>query len=160
MRRSLAALAAGTLASGALLTASTATAAAAHHKGHPASEHVTAAVDDVRIAYRDTAHRAADRTIVLHGKRADRLIAIFNRLKRESPDAVHCFAMGTASTTVTFKGPHHTWSATQMICTNLTVTRDGDRKPTLIPTKAWTDALTRYLGHPPTGSGSVSPSGG
>jgi hypothetical protein len=160
MRRSLAVLVAGALAGGAAVGTTAAVATPQRLSAHPASEHVPAAVNDVRISYRDSTDETQNRTVVLHGKRADQLIDIFNGLRRESRNTMHCLAMGTASTTVTFKGPHHKWAATQMICTGLTVTRDGAGRPTLVPTKEWTAVLTRYLGHTPTGSGDVTPNAG
>lgn len=157
MRRSLAIVTAAALASGALAGGSAALAATSRQSAHPASEHIPATVDYVRIAYRDSANEAQNRTIVLRGNRADRLIGVFNGLDREPRNSVHCLAMGTASTTVTFKGPRHKWAATQMICTNLTVTRDGESKPTLVPTAEWNKLLRHYLGHSPTDSGNSTP---
>ena len=159
MRRSLAIVMVGALAGGALCGASVATAGPMRLRAHPASEHVPAAVNYVRIAYRDSANHEQNRTVVLHGQRADRLIGVFNGLEREPRNAVHCLAMGTAGTTVTFRGPHHRWAATQMICTNLTVTRDGAGKPTLAPTAEWDKLLRHYLGHSPTGEGDQTPGG-
>jgi len=149
-------IAAAVLAGGPAALAATAASGAANHSGarahRPAAEHIPAAVGYVRIAYRDTQDASAKRTVVLTGNRAHRLIDLFNALKRERRDAVHCLAMGSAHTTVTFKGSQHRWAATQAICTGLSVTRDGDAEPTLVPTDDWNQALTHYLGHSPVGS--------
>lgn len=144
MRRSL------TVAMGVVVLAGSGVAYAATR---PAAEHVPAAVDHVRIAYRDSADASNNKTVDLRGKRADQLIDLFNALKAEPKDAVHCLALGTAQTRVIFKGTNHKWVGTQSICTNLLVARDGDSQPTLIPTRAWNNAVTHYLGHSPTGTG-------
>ena len=157
MRRSITALVSAALVAGGVGAAVAAPAQTAARGARPAAEHVPAAVDFVRIAYRDTQDASQNRTINLHGQRADEMIDLFNALKREPKDTAHCLAFGTASTRVVFRGTNHKWVATEAICTNLTVTRDGKSLPTLIESKAWNDALTHYLGHSPTGSGDNSP---
>jgi hypothetical protein len=144
---------------GVLVLAGSAVAAAAPaHSGvpagRPAAERVPVSVDHVRIAYRDSADLSSNRTIHLRGKRADHIIKLFNALQAEPKNAAHCLAMGTAHTEVTFKNTAHKWVASEAICTNLTVTRDGKPLRTLIETGAWDKALTHYLGHSPTGTGS------
>ena len=147
MRRSV------TAAVGVVVLAGSTVAFAATRATRPTAEHVPASVDHVRIAYRDSADASQNKTIDLHGNRADHIVNLFNALKREPPGTAHCLAIGTAQTRVIFNNSDHKWVASEAICTDVTVARDGKPLPTLIETKAWNDALTHYLGHSPTGTG-------
>ncbi|HWC35230.1 MAG TPA: hypothetical protein VG650_10420 [Mycobacteriales bacterium] len=159
MRRWLAALAGGVTLAGGLVAATTATAAPLRAEAsRPAAEHVPTSVDYVRIAFRDTSDSSNNRTVVLHGTRAHHLVKLFDALKREPRGTVHCDAMTTSHTSVTFRGTSHTWVATEALCTNVTVERDGEALPTLLESNKWNDALTRYIGHSPTAAGSSTPS--
>lgn len=152
MRRSVtAAIGVAVLAGSAV--ALTAPALAAARSARPAAETVPLSVDHVRILYRDSANPDKNETVRLHGKRADHMIELFDALAREPKDAAHCLAMGTASTSVVFKGSAHKWVTSQAICTGVGVSRDGKSMPTLVPNDAWDKALTRHLGHSPIGTG-------
>jgi hypothetical protein len=80
------------------------------------------------------------------GTAATRLITLFDELKLEPKDTVHCDIAGGPMTVVTFRGLHHTWKATQGACTNVQVTRDGKPLPTLLPNQAWATAVRKQLG--------------
>lgn len=125
---------------------------AASGASRPAAEHVPAAVDQVRIAYRDSANPSENKTVDLNGRKADHIIDLFNSLKPEAPGTAHCLVASTADTRVIFRGAHHKWVATEAVCTDLEVSRDGKALPTLVVTHAWDAALTHYLGHSPTGT--------
>ncbi|HVT22297.1 MAG TPA: hypothetical protein VHE57_13025 [Mycobacteriales bacterium] len=154
MRRTTAACIGAAVAAGSIAwTAVTATAHPTVRATHPAAEHVPATVHHVRIAYRDSADAESNRTIDLHGRHARHMVRLFNALDREPRNAVHCLARGSARTNVVFKNSDHKWVATEAICTNLTVTRDGKQLPTLLESEKWDAALTGYLGHSPTGTG-------
>ncbi|HVT66085.1 MAG TPA: hypothetical protein VHD81_13105 [Mycobacteriales bacterium] len=151
MRRSVTATMGAVVLAGAAATVAVPAHATAR-VARPSAEHVPAAVDHVRIAYRDSANPSQNKTVNLHGRRADHIIDLFDALKREPPDTAHCLIASTAETRVIFKGTHHRWVATEAICTDLEVARDGRSLPTLVVTKAWDAALTHYLGHSPTGT--------
>jgi hypothetical protein len=80
------------------------------------------------------------------GKKAAQLVTLFDALKREPKDTIHCDIAGGPETTVTFHGPHHTWIAREAACTNIEVTRDGKALPTLLPSTAWSKAVNADLG--------------
>jgi hypothetical protein len=80
------------------------------------------------------------------GAKAQRLVDLFNQLKREPRNYVHCDAVGGPTTVVTFHGVRHVWVAKQSTCTNIVVTRDGRSLPTLLPSKAWTRTVNADLG--------------
>ncbi|HVY08757.1 MAG TPA: hypothetical protein VHB18_01235 [Mycobacteriales bacterium] len=120
----------------------------------PAAERVPSSVTHVRILYRDTADPGRNQTLY---KQGHRLVVLFNALKREPKNYVHCDAVSTARTEVVFRGHGHKWVATEALCTDVQVTRDGKPLPTLIPSRAWDKALTRRLGHSPTGTGGSTP---
>lgn len=153
MRRSASLLTVGAVIGSALLGATGAAAHSAARSARPAAEHVPASVHHVRIAYRDTQDANQNRTVDLHGRHAHHLVRLFNELEREPKNTVHCLVASTASTRVIFRNSDHRWIASEAICTNLTVTRDGKQLPTLIESDAWNNALTHYLGHSPTGTG-------
>lgn len=151
MRRSVTALIAAIVAAG----SAAAIAAPTHSSGtRPAAERVPSSVNHVRILYRDSADPSQNQTLY---KRGLRIVDLFNGLKREPRNYVHCDAVSTARTEVIFRGRGHKWVATEALCTNVRVTRDGKRLPTLIPSREWDKALTRRLGHSPTGSGGSTP---
>ncbi len=115
----------------------------------PGAEHIPATVDRARIDYTDMQDASQNQHIRLHGKRAQHLVALFDDLKREPRRTAQCEIASSSKTTVTFRGPHHTWVATEAVCSNIGVTRDGEGERTLLPSKAWNAALARYLGHSP-----------
>lgn len=150
----------GAVVAGTVIAGSAAVAAPRHdsaREARPAAENVPTSVNDVRIAFRDTSDASQNKTVVLHGPRGQHLIALFDALKPEPPGTVHCDAMSTSSTYVTFRGAVHTWVAHEAICTDLTVTRDGKSLPTLVESNKWNAALTHYIGHSPTAPGTAAP---
>ncbi|HVV76598.1 MAG TPA: hypothetical protein VHC43_11230 [Mycobacteriales bacterium] len=129
------------------------------HAARPTAENVPTSVAHVRIAFRDLSDTSQNRTVVLHGRHARHLVALFDALKREPSGTVHCDAMSSSHTAVTFRGTTHKWVATEAICTNVPVTRDGKQEPTLLPSSAWDGALTHYIGHSPTAPGNPATPG-
>ena len=109
----------------------------------PASEHVPASVHKVEVLFQGTGQATARWK---RGAKAAQLVELFNKLKREPRDTVHCDVAGGPQTTVTFKGAKHTWVATQSACTNVVVTRDGKGQPTLLPSKKWEAAISHDIG--------------
>jgi hypothetical protein len=81
----------------------------------------------------------------VRGTAARHLITLFDALKLEPKDTVHCDIAGGPMTIVSFRGLHHTWKATQGACTNVQVTRDGKPLPTLLPSQAWANAVQKQL---------------
>jgi hypothetical protein len=116
----------------------------------PAAEHVPSTIGYVRISYTAAGRPDATRRIVLHHRKAHHLAKLFNHLEPEPPGTAHCDVATAWHTTVTFRGPHHTWTAVEVLCRNIEVNRDGRQLPTLLPSKKWEAALTHYLGHSPT----------
>lgn len=114
----------------------------------PAAEHVPSAIQNARIADTSTygSPGSPDKVVALHGAKAQELVRLFDALKLEPADTVHCMIAGGPQTTVTFHGTNHTWVATQGACTNIVVTRDGKSLPTLLPSKQWTATINRDLG--------------
>ena len=112
----------------------------------PGAEHIPTSVSHARIDYTDAQDASHNQHVRLHGKRAQHLVTLFDELKREPRNTVHCDAIGGPTTTVTFHGPNHTWVAKQATCTNIVVTRDGKSLRTLLPSKAWTKAVNSDLG--------------
>jgi hypothetical protein len=124
----------------------------------PGAEHIPASVDRARIYYSNTQDPSQDQRIALHGRRAQHLVALFDALKREPQGTAECDLATSSETTVTFRGTKHTWVATEEVCRNISVQRDGQSQPKLLPSKAWNAALTHYLGHSPV-SPAASPAG-
>lgn len=133
---------------GLIAVAGTAAAATSASPPRPLAEHVPTAIQNARLAYDASSIRPSngDKTVALHGPKAQLLIKLFDALKAEPPDTVHCDIAGGPQTTVTFHGAQHTWVVTQAACTNIEVTRDGKGLPTLLPSQQWENAVNHDLG--------------
>ncbi|HWA65340.1 MAG TPA: hypothetical protein VG899_03105 [Mycobacteriales bacterium] len=142
VRTTITTLAAAGLLSGGVGAAAAASATTAGATRPPA-EHVPRTIHRAEVIYSGTTQGTA-RTV--RGRQATRLITLFDALRPEPPGTVHCDLAGGPTITVTFRGAHHTWVATQSACTNVQVARDGKPLPTLLPTNAWTHATYRVVG--------------
>lgn len=147
-------LAAGAGAWAGVATASAAPMRSSVHAARPAAEHVSPKVHTVVLRHTSstvitpTSNSGSGSHAVVHGKKAKRLVTLFNHLKRAPADMVHCDLAGGPETTVTFRGHKHTWVARDAGCATggLAVTRDGKVLPTLTPSAKWTNTVNRYLG--------------
>jgi hypothetical protein len=84
---------------------------------------------------------------LVRGAGATRLITLFNALTPEPRNTIHCDIAGGPTTIVSFQGAHHLWKATESACTDVQVTRDGNSLPTLLPSRAWRNTVSKYLGN-------------
>lgn len=128
-----------------------ASAAGAAAQTRPAIEHVPVSIHDATVTYSSTSvgsngGEGQGRAVPVHGAKATRLVKLFDGLKLEPRNTIHCDIAGGPETTVTFHGPHHTWIAREAACTNIEVTRDGKALPTLLPSTAWSKAVNADLG--------------
>lgn len=110
--------------------------------GRPAAEHVPSSIKSASVM-QDSGSAASKRMVT--GAKALRLVKLFDGLHREPSDIMHCDVAGGPTTVVSFYGAKHVWQATESACTNVQVTRDGKRLPTLLPSKAWTAAVAKDL---------------
>ncbi|HWB67362.1 MAG TPA: hypothetical protein VG708_11110 [Mycobacteriales bacterium] len=114
------------------------------HADRPAKEHVPLSVRHVVVEKRGV-DGASDRH-VLGAKRRRHLVRRFDRLPVWPPNRVQCEIATTTEQVVTFRGRHHTWIATvDAPCRGMTVSRDGDGLPMLVPTAGWDRAVGRIL---------------
>jgi hypothetical protein len=132
------------IATAGLLTTSAVAGAWASAASRPSTEHVPTAIHTAEVLYDGGASGGASAHLVKGGA-ATRLITLFNALKLEPRNTIHCDIAGGPTTIVSFKGAHHLWKATQSACTNVQVTRDGKGLPTLLATRAWTNAVRKDL---------------
>jgi hypothetical protein len=129
--------------------ASTDAPAQARTAPRPAVEHVPTSLHNAQLSYTTTSVYPTEpgKVVDVHGAKASRLITLFNALKREPADTIHCDIAGGPQTTVRFRGAKHTWVATEGACTNVLVTRDGKALPTLLPSTQWSNTVSRDLGN-------------
>jgi hypothetical protein len=129
-----------------------ASAAGAAAQTRPAIEHVPVSIHDATVTYSSTSvgsngGEGQGRAVPVHGAKATRLVKLFDGLKLEPRNTIHCDIAGGPTTTVSFQGAHHLWKATESACTDVQVTRDGKPLPTLLPSKAWSAAISKDLGN-------------
>lgn len=122
-------------------------ATASHHPKRPASEYVPTTLRTVHLARRDQPGDAITKRRTVTGGSAAALVKDFDALPVVPRGAVHCNVAGGPQDIVRFRTKSHTWVATESACTNVVVTRDGHRLPTLIGSKAWEHDVHHYLGH-------------
>ncbi|HTW21251.1 MAG TPA: hypothetical protein VME70_13685 [Mycobacteriales bacterium] len=119
-----------------------------NHK-RPATEFVPAAAQHATIVRSDPTDGAKPVTVRLGAKQASRLAKIFDRLRTQPLDTVHCNVAGGPQTAVTFRTTQHKWVAREGACTNVVVHRDGKRLPTLLPSATWERVVKHLLGRAP-----------
>jgi hypothetical protein len=112
----------------------------------PGSEHVPFSVHRVRLVRTDKpfSQKVERRTVT--GKQAARLVHSFDAMKTELTTYVRCDIVGGPVTRLTFRTAKHTWVVKESACTNILVTRDGKRLPTLIANSSWDKAIQHDLG--------------
>jgi hypothetical protein len=141
----------------AVLAGSTAAAAAPSYsvaRARPAAEHVPASVHTVKLRYETTtltsptSSTGSGKGATVHGKKAARLVRLFDALKPVPAGTVHCDLAGGPETTVTFHGRKHTWVTSEAGCSTggIAVARDGRSLPTLQPSKKWRTTVNHDLG--------------
>ena len=126
-------------ASGHALTAEVATT-------RPRKEHVPSTLHKAHLALRKEPGGPISKRRTVTGKRGAALVTDFDALKIQPRGYAHCEIVGGPQDTVTFRTAKHTWVATESACTNVVVSRDGKRLPTLLPSKKWSKAIQHYLG--------------
>jgi hypothetical protein len=112
----------------------------------PRSEHVPFSVHRVRLARSDKPFNKKSEHQIVTGKQATRLVRAFDAMKTQPTTYVRCDLVGGPLTTVTFRTAKHTWVVSESACTNILVTRDGKRLPTLIANPSWDKAIQHDLG--------------
>jgi hypothetical protein len=112
----------------------------------PRQEHVPRTLHKAHLALRKEPGGRVTKRRTVTGKRGAALVKDFDALKRQPRGYAHCEIVGGPQDTVTFRTAKHTWVATESTCTNVVVSRDGNRLPTLLPGKKWSKAVQHYLG--------------
>ncbi|HVX68568.1 MAG TPA: hypothetical protein VHA79_02620 [Mycobacteriales bacterium] len=136
---------------GGTVAAVAAPAAATQSVRNSRPEHIPFGVHTVKLRYASsslpTSSSGSGAAATVHGKKAKRLVMLFDALERVPARAVHCDLAGGPETTVTFHGREHTWIAREAGCSTggIAVTRDGKPLPTLQPSKKWTTTVDRDL---------------
>jgi hypothetical protein len=133
------------IAAAGLLTTVGVAAASASAVSRPAAEHVPMSIHKAEVMYESGSGAASAHEV--RGAAATRLIRLFDALKPEPRNTIHCDIAGGPTTIVSFQGAHHLWKATESACTDVQVIRDGKGLPTLLPSKAWTTAVSNDLGN-------------
>jgi hypothetical protein len=113
----------------------------------PRSEHVPLSLRRAHLALRDEPFDHNRKSLTVTGKQAARLVRAFDSMKTVPRHYFTCDIAGGPQTIVTFRTAAHTWVVKQSACTNVVVTRDGKKLPTLIANGAWDKAIAHDLGH-------------
>jgi hypothetical protein len=138
-------LTAGGISVGAVAASPAAGTTAASRPHRPVVEHVPLSVHHVRVVRRDRTGVSMTKQHTLNRKQARRLARAFDAMKTEPRGTVHCDIAGGPVTTVTFRTSAHIWRVREAACTNIVVTRDGKRLPTLLSNHRWEKALAHDL---------------
>jgi hypothetical protein len=112
----------------------------------PASEHVPLSLRRAHLAWRDEPFTHNRKSLTISGKKAARLIRAFDSMKTVPRHYFQCDIAGGPETIVTFRTAAHTWVVKESACTNVVVTRDGKKLPTLIADAGWDKAVAHDLG--------------
>jgi hypothetical protein len=112
----------------------------------PASEHVPRSLHRAQLTLRKEPFGKVMKRLTVDGKQATRLVRAFDAMKTLPRNAIRCMIAGGPQDVVTFRTAAHTWRVKESACTDVVVTHDGKRLPTLIPSAAWEKAIKHDLG--------------
>jgi hypothetical protein len=111
----------------------------------PTAEHVPLSVRTVRLVKLKGFPARVVKRKTVHGKAVATLVSDFDALRVSPPGESSCPADTGRFIRAIFRAYGHSWRAGYPSCASVSVTRDGDTLPELVPDQAFTHALTSAL---------------